>query len=267
MSEIILPKIVAAGIYDSHHAVKNRSITKNRKTTMFEIEFPIIKGGVSFIDQESREISPSFLICAKPNQIRHTKLPYQCYYIHMIVQDETLSQLLKQIPNYFNYEETDDYRSLFLEILKFYDTKANCDRIMLQSKVLELIYRMYQKNHSNNNYTSGNTKNLIEKSLRYIDENLSQTLSLETVSNYVSISRIHFHNMFKTATGKTLHEYIEEQRIRKAVNLLLTTDNTLTEIAFQCGFSSQSYFSFVFNRRMGMTPRTYVKEHYKRYRL
>lgn len=74
------------------------------------------------------------------------------------------------------------------------------------------------------------------------------------------LSPIHFHNCFKSAVGKTLHEYVEEQRIKVAVNLLLTTDLTLTQIAFQCGFSSQSYFSYVFKRKMQTTPRKYVEQ-------
>ena len=45
-----LPKLVAAGIYDSRIAAKNVAISKNRKTTMFEIEIPIESGGFSYIN-------------------------------------------------------------------------------------------------------------------------------------------------------------------------------------------------------------------------
>ena len=154
-----------------------------------------------------------------------------------------------------------------LDILKYYDAQTDSDRVMLQSRVLELIYQMHCEKQRNDRLASGNTKKIINKSLQYINENLSKDLSLEKVADFVSVSRIHFHNTFKSSTGKTLHEYVEEQRIRKAVNLLITTSCTLTEIAFECGFSSQSYFSFVFKRRMGTTPREYVKQHYQKYHL
>ena len=90
-------------------------------------------------------------------------------------------------------------------------------------------------------------------------------MSLNAVASYASLSSIHFHNCFKAATGKTLHEYVEEQRIKKAAGLLVSTDLTLTEISYECGFSSQSYFSYAFKRKMKMTPREYAKEVYKRY--
>ena len=101
--------------------------------------------------------------------------------------------------------------------------------------------------------------------IEYIKNNLSSDLSLETLSNQASFSAVHFHNFFKKATGTTLHKYVEEQRIKKAINLLLTTNMTLTEIAFECGFSSQTYFSFAFKRKTNLTPRDYVKQAIEKY--
>ena len=66
---------------------------------------------------------------------------------------------------------------------------------------------------------------------------------------------------------KTLRDYVEQQRIKKAINLLQTTNLTLTQIAFECGFSSQSYFSYVFKRRMKKSPREYIKELYNMYEM
>ena len=94
----------------------------------------------------------------------------------------------------------------------------------------------------------------MKKYLEYIKNNLSSDLSLETLSNQASFSAVHFHNFFKKATGTTLHKYVEEQRIKKAINLLLTTNMTLTEIAFECGFSSASSFNRNFSEIVGMPP-------------
>ncbi|MBO5253398.1 MAG: helix-turn-helix transcriptional regulator [Clostridia bacterium] len=79
------------------------------------------------------------------------------------------------------------------------------------------------------------------------------------------IQKAHHHPSF--CFGKTLRDYIEEQRIKQAIDLLLTTNDSLTQIAFQCGFSSQSYFSYVFKRRMGKTPQQYAKEVHCRYEI
>ena len=79
---MILPEIVEIGFYDSNIVDKNFRISKNRKTTMFEIELPLEEGGTSYVDTESKAISPNMIICAKPDQVRHTKFPFKCYFIH-----------------------------------------------------------------------------------------------------------------------------------------------------------------------------------------
>ena len=70
--QLQLPEIVSIGIYNAEIAHKRKTITENRKTTMFEIELPIENGGYSYIDKDSQKITPNLLICAKPGQIRHT---------------------------------------------------------------------------------------------------------------------------------------------------------------------------------------------------
>ena len=80
MKEMALPQIVTIGIYNSNVAVRNKTITKNRETTMFEIEMPMEKGGISYVDSEQFPIDENMIICSKPGQIRHTKLPFKCYY-------------------------------------------------------------------------------------------------------------------------------------------------------------------------------------------
>ena len=95
-----------------------------------------------------------------------------------------------------------------------------------------------------------NNHAVIEQSLEYIRQNLTAELTLETLAAAANFSPIYFHKLFKASTGQTLNDYITEQRIKKSVMLLLSTDMTLTRIAYECGFSSQSYFSYAFKKRM-----------------
>ena len=96
--QINLPNLVATGIFNTDVAMKkNIIVSKNRKTTMFEIELPIEKGGVSYIEDEHADIIPDMLICVKPGQTRHTRLPFKCYYVHIVVSDEYLKNLLFNI--------------------------------------------------------------------------------------------------------------------------------------------------------------------------
>lgn len=262
-----LPDIVALGIYNSQKAVPNTEISKNRKTTLFEIELPMENGGFSFVNGEKVAIVPNMIICSKPGQSRHTHFPYKCYYIHMILKEGPLYDELTALPDFIETIKYDLYREIFEKLCKYYDTAYERDQIMLQSLVLELIYHLSResvrtvgrKNSKSNNHL------IIEKVLKYIREHLTEELDLETLADIASLSPIHFHKCFKASVGKTVRDYVEEQRIKKAVNLLMTTELTLTEIAFECGFSSQSYFSYVFKRRMGVTPREHARLLFRQY--
>lgn len=267
MNKIVLPELVSAGIYNAQIAHKNRSVSPNRKTTMFEIELPIGSGGISYIDDTMHPIEESLIICAKPGQMRHTRLPFKCYYIHMIVNEGRLFDSLSALPNYMEQDEVNDIRDIFIELCSRYASGSAKEDIMLQSLILKLIHILEQSaptfeiayNPKHNNHA------VIEQTLQYIKEHLAADLSLEVLSAQATFSPVYFHKLFKASTGKNLREYVEEQRIKKAIALLLSTEMTLAQIAYECGFSSQSYFSYTFKRHTGTTPRGYAKQIVEQY--
>lgn len=264
---MVLPEIVAIGIYRSETAAPGRAVSRNRKTTMFEIEVAPEDGGISYIDSERHEIVRDLVVCAKPGQMRHTRFPFRCLYVHMIVPHGQLHDILSDLPNFFVSAHAAQYRSLLESMTAYYDTGLDIDRVRMHSLLLELIYMLSED--SKQCRAAGKMKSnhyeMIEDAVRYIRENLTADLSLEAIARRFSFHPIHFHKCFKASTGKTPREYVEELRINKAANLLVTTDMTLTQIAYECGFSSQSYFSYAFKRKMGMTPRAYEKKIFARY--
>ena len=266
MKEILLPQIVSIGIYNAQLVISNRTVSKNRKTTMFEIELPIEDGGTSYIDNESRVISPNVIICAKPGQTRHTCLPFKCYYIHMIVTDGELLEILTSLPDFIDIADTKEVKETFLTLCEHYQTGISADDILLQSLILRLVYILNQNAVRIEKSTpKSNNHKIIEQTLEYIKQNLTANLTLESMAKAACFNPIYFHKLFKSSTGRTLHEYVEDQRIQKSIHLLLSTNMTLTQIAYECGFSSQSYFSYAFKRHTGLSPRDYAKKAVVRY--
>ena len=263
--EIALPEIVAVGIYQARLSVRDRETTQHRKTTMFELELPIGDGGTSYIDDESAPITEELLICAKPGQLRHTRLPFRCYYIHMILREGTLFERLKNLPSYVVLKDRAPYEAIFRQLCELHGTALELDRIRLQSLVLELIYHLCLCAEQTSYRSKPSNKDAIERVIRYIKEHPTADLSLSAMAEYASFSPVHFHACFKRSTGRTLREFVEEERIRRAVGMLFETDLTLSQIAYECGFSSQSYFSYAFKKRMHLPPREYVRELMKKY--
>ena len=100
----------------------------------------------------------------------------------------------------------------------------------------------------------------------FIQNNLEQRITLSEISKKVCLSPRFFHGVFKSVKGITPSEYLKgitpseyllEQRIILAKKLLRLNNSSLSEIAIQCGFGSQGYFSYVFKNYTGITPKKY----------
>jgi AraC family transcriptional regulator len=78
--------------------------------------------------------------------------------------------------------------------------------------------------------------------------------TLETLADLVSVSRRHLSRAFKQSTGQTIHAYVEEVRLGKAMRLLGATDLMMKDIAYRLGFASACGFSVAFRRAAGETP-------------
>ena len=91
----------------------------------------------------------------------------------------------------------------------------------------------------------------------YVREHLTEEINIDNMADELFISRSYLSSKFKKETGITLSQYIQEQRIKKAQELLKGSNKIILEISTFLGFSSQGYFQNVFKKIVGMTPREY----------
>ena len=105
---------------------------------------------------------------------------------------------------------------------------------------------------------------LLERVMAAINSHLDDSdLSVDMIADEVGISRVHLHRKMKELTGQTPHDFIRNIRLKQAANLLANKGMNVTEVMYACGFSNSASFSTVFKKFYGMSPRDYMKEHYK----
>jgi AraC-like DNA-binding protein len=97
----------------------------------------------------------------------------------------------------------------------------------------------------------------IARACAHVAANASDAIRLGTVAALVGMSSASFCRYFKCHTGRTFVEYLNEYRVGMACRMLLETDASITEIAFDSGFSNLSNFNRRFKRVKQMTPRAY----------
>ena len=108
--------------------------------------------------------------------------------------------------------------------------------------------------------SSDRYSSLIARVKQYVQEHYEDDrLSLNDAAKHVNVSPSHLSKVFSRETGTTFIEYLMETRIRKAMELLLSTNAKSYEIAFRVGYQDPHYFSNVFKRMTGMTIRDFRK--------
>lgn len=117
----------------------------------------------------------------------------------------------------------------------------------------KLVSNMYESE----NLVNSSKSRRIAKACKYIEENISQKISLSEVATLVNMSESAFSHFFKKKTGISFITYVNNLRVAKACDLLASTSLSASEICYDCGFNNKSNFIRIFTKRKNMTPIEY----------
>ncbi len=105
--------------------------------------------------------------------------------------------------------------------------------------------------------TSALGQEQMDRVFQFLNNQLGQTVRLSEAAQIIHLSEGAFSRFFRTHTGKTFPQFVNELRIGRACTMLIESDMNITEIAFACGFSNLSNFNRQFQRLKGLSPREY----------
>ncbi len=106
-------------------------------------------------------------------------------------------------------------------------------------------------------YEGGLSQRQLMQVLDYINDYLHQDIKLTDLAALLDMSQYHFSYLFKQATGISPYQYLLQQRIERAKQLLKQSDRSIADIASTCGFNSHSHLSKQFRQLTGTTPKAY----------
>src|SRR5262249_17350147 len=107
---------------------------------------------------------------------------------------------------------------------------------------------------------TGTRQELYRRVLRgrdYLLSSLATTVRHEDVARAAGLSPYHFHRVFRQTFGETPHDYLTHYRLKKAHQLLASSDRSVIDICLECGFHSPPSFSHLFRRYFGFSPREF----------
>jgi AraC family transcriptional regulator len=106
---------------------------------------------------------------------------------------------------------------------------------------------------------NGLPQSQLERVIDYMKANLTQDLSILDLATLASMSESHFSRSFKQSVGIAPYQYLMQQRVERAKQLLEQQSMAISTIALDCGFANQTHLTKVFRQMTGMTPKAYQK--------
>lgn len=95
--------------------------------------------------------------------------------------------------------------------------------------------------------------------LEYIHANYKHKITIDDMAKQSNLSPFHFSRFFKSISGKTIVDYLNEYRIDQSAHILSTSKDKIMDVAFECGIQNFSYFIKLFKKYKGCTPGEYRK--------
>lgn len=138
--------------------------------------------------------------------------------------------------------------------------------MLIKSELLRFFWILYASGDiTKNSAKSLSSGGMIRPAIEYINAHYSDDISIRSLAKTVGLSESYFMQKFRETAGISAIEYLNQLRIKAVCEQLLSTQKSVAEIAFDCGFRNISNFNRTFRRMTGVTPREYGRYGGKRH--
>ena len=251
-----IPTLMAAGQFTSTIKFPDMKQSPLRIVTEYELEYYFENGGISYVNDRKYPMKKGNILIARPGDKRSSTLPFRCYYIHLTNVAPELKTLIDALPSFMQTQDYDLFDGIFSRIAGNFISVEATDNIAAIGELFILIKLLHQLKLQN--YQSDKTRNvnsILENALKYIDLCFSQELSVEILAGKCNVSPSYLYRLFAEKLGISPHAAILNRRLTAARSMLIYTNLSLNDVAANCGFNSQAYFSDCFKKQNnGMTP-------------
>ncbi|GIQ71116.1 AraC family transcriptional regulator [Xylanibacillus composti] len=151
----------------------------------------------------------------------------------------------------------------WMHILKQFRHKKPGYTLKIKSALFDTFYELFNAGLYEE-LTSQSPKDYrqtlrLKQILDYMDANLTKKLTVQQLAEHVHISSAHFYTFFKSMTGQSPIEYLNNLRLTRAQSMLQTHQLTVQETAARVGFENVSYFIRLFKTKFGLTPQAFAR--------
>jgi len=216
-----------------------------------------------------------FISHLESHELKIIKFPYKRYLIHIkpdylssVVNEPVLVSIFKNRPDTFKHAinlnniESAAIRTI---ISKMHNEMINSSAFSLAAigSYMQLLLITLYRYRRNCFPLSGFNRsfNLVMQVQKYIEENILDQISLKATAKLFYTDMYYLSHLFKEVSGFTFKEYIILQRLSKAKDLLIHSNENITDVAMNSGFGNVNHFIRIFKKQENMTPLQYRKNY------
>ena len=225
-------------------------------THILDGSFTYIKDGKHITAHKGDTV---ILDCYKPHEY-YTNDSFESIWIHIAGANsfELFEEIERSEGNLIKCKDVQHLRKLLFRVFDGmkgdYPTTELSVSLDIYKIFTELLNPQSTKSKGESNYEDS-----IQTVKEYIAENLNENLTVGALAEIVNISSSHFSRVFKQQTGFSPYDYILISRLNRAKYLLQVTDMTVSAIAYEIGFNSESNFIYFFTENEGISPGKFRK--------
>ena len=173
-----------------------------------------------------------------------------------------LSSIFYSINNHYKFKGNDNTIPLLYAIVNEFNDSNPFSETLCNLRLLELfILLIKDENISDLLLISESSKVpiYVTLALEYIKKNYSEKILISDIAEYLNISTRYLSKLFYEATNLTIVQFLNIYRINQAIDLMITTNNSLTDISLNVGLGDIQHFSKLFKNIIGINPSKYKK--------
>ena len=177
-------------------------------------------------------------------------------YIEPIIRNSSLKYM-------FLDEKVDWQKEILDDIEKMYfATEESESELKIQMLFFSVWVNIYRQGKATviEHIKSNHHLNTLKEMISYIQQHYQEKISLEDIANAGAVGKTMCTKLFSTYVNRTPFEFLRDYRIEQSMDLLKTSDLSITDISYETGFSSPSYFGECFRSATGSTPLEYRRE-------
>lgn len=235
--------------YVCHCTHKNGDIVKPQQHTCYELVYYCSGKGYTTLGGQQYTIAPNTFSLIPPHMV-HSEYHYADSNIIFIGFQYNASA--KFTESFFNDDDNLIVLSTLTSMVNELNNRRKDYRTILWLKLRELLIFISRLSLSADIEKSKN--DTIEFAAKYIEQSYVSPINWKELAASCNYSYDYFHHLFKRETGLSPTQYLLNCRLSAAKELLLTTNDSCSEIAYSCGFANSAQFSTMFRKHFGVSP-------------